>query len=263
MNQDADAARFEFAQALIREAGALAMGYFRNLETLAIEQKGVNDVASQADKETELLIRGKLAEAWPQDVFVGEETGAESPAPGQGAWVVDPIDGTACFVKGMAGWSISIAFVRDREVELGLVLDPLHDELFAARRGHFVTLNGKPIRCGDDTDFTANLTGLGVSHRTPSDVVAGFLVRLLAAGGMILRNGSCALSMAYVACGRLNGYYEAHINSWDAYAGYLLVRQAGGWTNDFLTPKTLLKGNVIAVSAPGLGTQMQALVEGK
>ncbi len=262
MDKDTDAARFDFACALIRQAGDLTMGYFRNLDTLAVEQKGINDVASEADMETEKLIRRKLREAWPDDGFVGEETGAAEPASGQGAWVVDPIDGTACFVKGMSGWSISIAYFRGGEVELGLVFDPVHDELFAARRGQSATLNGDPIRCGDDKDFTSNLTGLGASHRTTPEVISVFMVRLLAAGGMFLRNGSCALSMAYVACGRLNGYYEAHINSWDAFAGYLLVRQAGGWTNDFLTEKALLDGNEIAVSAPGIGPQMQALVNG-
>ena len=79
---------------------------------------------------------------------------------------------------------------------------------------------------------------------------------------MFVRGGSGALSMAYVACGRLNGYYEAHINSWDAFAGYLLVREAGGWSNNFLTGKTLLEGNEIAVSAPGIGSQMQKMISG-
>ena len=262
MSHDPLAARFQFAQSLIREAGALALGYARDLGSLAIEQKGINDVVSEADVETERFIRRKLDEAWPDDVFVGEETGIQEPESGQGAWVVDPIDGTACFVKGMPGWSISVAYFRDGEVELGLVFDPVHDELFAARRGHSVTLNGSPIRCGDDTDFTVTLTAVGASHRVPPEAVTSFLNRLLSVGGMFVRGGSCALHMAYVACGRLNGYYEAHINSWDAFAGYLLVREAGGWSNDFLVAKTLPEGNEIAVSAPGIGSQMQELISG-
>lgn len=262
MDHDPLDARFEFAQGLIREAGALALDYARDLGALAIHSKGDNDPTTDADLETERLIRRKLAESWPDDVFVGEETGVTAPAPSQGAWVVDPIDGTACFLKGIPGWSISIAYYRDGEVELGLVFDPLHDELFAARRGHSVTLNGDAIRCGDDSDFTVNLTGVGASHRVPPDTLTTFLGRLLGAGGMFMRGGSCALAMAYVACGRLNGYYEAHINSWDAFAGYLLVREAGGWSNAFMTETTLIDGNEIAVSAPGIGAQMQALISG-
>ncbi len=176
---------------------------------------------------------------------------------------MDPIDGTACFVKGISGWSISIAYYRDREVELGLVYDPLHGELFAGRRNHGVTLNGRPIRCGTDTDFTHGLTGISASHRVPPDPLGPILVRLLKAGGMFHRNGSCALSLAYVACGRLNAYYEAHINSWDSLAGYLLVREAGGWTNRFLSDDMLLHGGEIAVSAPGLEKEFAKIIGGE
>ncbi len=259
----ADAARFDFAEELIREAGALALSYYGDIASLTIRDKGINDVASNADVETEELIRERLSKAWPDDAFVGEETGATEPAPGQGAWVVDPIDGTACFVKGIPGWSISIAYFRDREVELGLVADPVHGELFAGRRNHGATLNGAPIRCGTDTDFTRGLTGLSVSHRVPPDALAPVLVRLLSAGGMFLRNGSCALSLAYVACGRLNAYYQPHIYSWDSFAGYLLVREAGGWTNDFLSDDMLLHGGEIAVAAPGLREEFAKITGGE
>ncbi len=93
--------------------------------------------------------------------------------------------------------------------------------------------------------------------------MAPVLVRLLSAGGMFLRNGSCALSLAYVACGRLNAYYEAHINSWDSLAGYLLVREAGGWANDFLSDDMLLHGGEIAVAAPGLREEFAKIIGGE
>lgn len=260
MTKDADAERFDFAEELIRRAGALALAYFGEIASLTLTEKGVNDVSSNADIETEELIRDRLAKAWPEDVFIGEETGGTEPAPGQGAWVVDPIDGTALFVKGMAGWTISIAYYRNDVVEVGFVYDPVHDEMFAARRGQGATLNGKPIQCVDDTDFTHCLTGIGASHRVPPDNLAPVLLRLLRAGGMFLRNGSCALSMAYVACGRLNAYYEEHINSWDSLAGFLLVQEAGGWTNDFLGGDMLTKGGVIAVSAPALREEFAYII---
>ena len=262
MAQDADAARFDFAGELMREAGALALSYYGEIASLTVKDKGINDVTSNADVETEELIRERLSKAWPDDVFFGEETGGTEPAPGQGAWVVDPIDGTACFIKGISGWTVSIAFMRDNEVELGFVYDPVHDEMFASRRNHGATLNGTAIRCGSDTDFTQSLTGIGASHRVPPDRLAPVLVRLLTAGGMFLRNGSGALSLAYVACGRLNAYYEAHINSWDSLAGFLLVREAGGWTNDFLRDDMLSQGGEIAVSAPALQEEFVKIIGG-
>ena len=260
MVEDADAARFAFAEQLIREAGALALSYYGEIAALTLTQKGVNDVCSNADIETEELIRRRLSVAWPDDVFIGEETGGASPAPGRGAWVVDPIDGTACFVKGFAGWTISIAYYRDDQVVIGLVYDPVHDEMFASRRGHGATLNGAPIRCASDTDFTHGLTGISASHRVSPDPLGPLIVRLLKAGGMFHRGGSCALAMAYVACGRLNAYYEAHTNSWDGLAGFLLVQEAGGWTNDFLGGDMLSQGGEIAVSAPALHEEFVRII---
>ncbi len=103
--------RFEFAKGLIREAGNLALGYYRNLGSLNIESKGLQDMASQADLETEELIKRKIEQAFPDDAFFGEETGGIEPATDQGVWVVDPIDGTACFIAEIPMWCVSIAFV--------------------------------------------------------------------------------------------------------------------------------------------------------
>ena len=260
---DLAAEKFDLAQEIVREAGALALGYYKDIGALTITDKGVNDMVSDADVETEKLLRARFAEAWPEDAFLGEESGGANPAPDEGVWVVDPIDGTACFVKGIPSWTVSVAYYRNSQIELGFVFDPVHDEFYAARRGGGATMNGDPIHCAPDTDFTRSLTGLGVSRRAPPAVVAGFIARLLPVGGVFLRTGSCALSLAYVSCGRLNAYYEAHINSWDAYAGFLLVREAGGWTNDFLTEDTLINGAEIAVSAPALGPQLLEIIGAK
>lgn len=257
---DFAAEKFDLAQEIVREAGALALGYYKDTGALTITDKGVNDMVSNADVETEKFLRARFAEAWPEDAFLGEESGGARPAPDQGVWVVDPIDGTACFVKGIPSWTVSVAYFRSGRIEFGFVFDPVHDEFYAARRGGGATMNGDPIHCASDTDFTRALTGIGVSHRVPPAVVAGVIERLLSAGGVFLRTGSGALGLAYVACGRLNAYYEAHINSWDALAGFLLVREAGGWTNDFLTDDTLIDGAMIAVSAPALGPQLLEII---
>lgn len=261
MSKQSITERAVFAEDLIRAAGALALSYFEAPETLTIADKGCHDHASQADLETERLIKARIAESWPDDMFLGEETGGVEPAPGQGIWVVDPIDGTSCFIHGMAGWTVSIAWMIDDVIEIGLVFDPVHDALFTARRGQGAKLNGNPIHCGPDTDFSDSMTGIGASHRISPERSTRPIRRLLEEGGMFHRVGSCALSLAYVACGRLNGYYEAHINAWDCHAGLLMVREAGGWSNSLINGEELLTGGEIAACAPGVVDHMRKLME--
>jgi myo-inositol-1(or 4)-monophosphatase len=252
--------RFELAKDVVREAGALALGYFRKLDQLTIKSKGLQDMASEADLNTELLIKKRLAEAFPTDAFLGEETGTADLEGASGVWVVDPIDGTQPFVSGIRTWCVSIAYVRDGEIEIGLVYDPCADELFAARRGGHSTLNDKPIAPHPGADFTAGITSVGYSNRiTPASVVS-VMSKLLDAGGMFHRSGSGTLSICYVACGRLLGYIEGHMNSWDALAAIAIVRGAGGRTNDFLANDGLVKGNVIVAGPAGLYDRLEGLL---
>ncbi|UCH74435.1 MAG: inositol monophosphatase [Rhodospirillales bacterium] len=260
MNDAQLVARFEAAQSVSREAGELAISYFRRFGDLQVTAKGLQDMASEADVAVEALIRDRLAARFPEDGFFGEEGGRKDAADSDGGlWVVDPIDGTACFVMGIPVWCVSIAYVDGENVLLGVVYDPNADELFAARRDHGATLNGQPIRASDADSFTNGLVGIGYSTRTAPAPVITFLDRLLAEGGMFIRNGSGALMITYVGAGRLLGYYEAHLNSWDGAAAVAIVREAGGWTNDFLAGDGLLKGNPIAAAAPRLVRGMKQL----
>ena len=255
--------RFSLAQALAREAGALAHRLFTDRDTLEIESKGPQDWVSRADREVEDLIRARIADAFPQDGFLGEESGAAAPAAGgEGAvWVVDPIDGTACFLAGIPTWCVSIALVSGGEIELGVIYDPNADELFAAHRGQGARLNGAPLPSLTAGSLADGLFGLGHSARVPAEAVVGFMRDLLRAGGMFIRNGSGALMLAYVAAGRLVGYFEPHMNSWDTLAGFALIREAGGWTNDYLAGDALEKGNAVAACAPALEAELTGLLE--
>ncbi|HIC81829.1 MAG TPA: inositol monophosphatase [Kiloniellaceae bacterium] len=254
-------ARYVFAQDLAREAGGLAYGYYRRRHELAVESKGLQDAVSIADKKTEDLIRSRIAARFPDDAFLGEESGAsEDLLDGRPIWVVDPIDGTVCFLNGMPTWCVSIALVQGGAVELGVIYDPNVDELYAARRGGGAFLNGVRQPVPAAKAFRDGLFGTGFSHRSPAGDFVPFLAGLLEDGGLFLRNGSGALMLAYVAVGRLIGYFEPHINSWDSLAGLLLVRVAGGWTSDFLADDGLLRGNLCAASAPDLAPTLQALL---
>ncbi len=252
MDGAAIAERYRLAAAIVADAGALSLGYFRDQASLEIASKGLQDMASQADLETERLIRGRIAGAFPEDAFFGEETGGIAPAPGQGVWVVDPIDGTANFVNAIPLWTVSVGFVVDRVIEFGLVLDPVHDELFAARRGHGATLNGEPIRPADATSLTDGRFTIGFSHRSKPHQVTAVIHALLEAGGMTASSSAGTLGLIYVACGRTIGYYEPHINSWDCYGAVAVLREAGAWVNNAEAGDGLVAGCEIIATAPGV-----------
>jgi myo-inositol-1(or 4)-monophosphatase len=260
MTADFVSNRFTFAQSLIREAGALALGYFERLGSLTIKSKGLQDFVSEADLQTELLIRSRIAAIFPEDAFFGEETGATGLEGARGIWVVDPIDGTQPFLSGMRNWCVSIAFVFDGALQFGLVFSPSEDELFLGGQGIPATLNGKPIVPHAAASLAEGMTSVGFSFRTGGERTLAILARLLAAGGIFQRNGSGALSLCYVACGRVIGYIEVHINSWDCLAAIAIIHAAGGRTNDFLVGDALAKGNVIIAGNVAVYDQVAALL---
>ncbi len=257
---DALQQRADAAEAIIRDAGKLALHYFHSLDSLITESKGLQDRVSEADREVEKLIRTGLLEQFPQDGFLGEESGiAGSLDDNEYIWVIDPIDGTDCFVSGIPVWSISIALVRNGEIQAGLVANPNADELFVAVRGHGASYNGEPIKVNPAQSVRDGVMGIGFSHRVPPAGPLASVEALLKAGGMFQRNGSAALTLAYVAAGRYIGFFEAHINAWDVLAGILLVSEAGGWSNHFLSNHGLTKGNAIVAGAPGIEAELKQI----
>jgi myo-inositol-1(or 4)-monophosphatase len=255
------AARLTLAREVAREAGALALGYFERLATLAVEfKKSGQDVVSIADREVEVLIRARIAEAFPQDGVLGEEDGLVEGTSGV-LWVVDPIDGTSPFLNGLSHWCVSIAVAVDGAAEIGVIYAPVNDEFFSAAKDMGAFLNDARIAVAPTRSIANGLLGFGCNDRTPPADAASFVTVLLEAGGMFYRNGSGALMLAYVGCGRLIGYYEQHINSWDCLAGLCLIKEAGGWHNDFLAGEGMLKGNRIGAGAPQMKAELVALLE--
>jgi myo-inositol-1(or 4)-monophosphatase len=242
--------RLSVACAVAREAGALARRRFNGRPgATGINLKGHQDYLSAVDAEVEGLVRGRLLESFPDDSFFGEEGGGSFD---NNVWVVDPIDGTANFVRGISQFCISIAYVRDGQTQIGIIYDPMHDELFAAERGRGATLNGEPLRVSGLGDMQSATIEAGWSTRLPLSQYVDLVGRILADGAGVRRGGSGALALAYVAAGRIDGYCELHMNSWDALAGLLLVQEAGGWTNDFLANDGLTRGNPILGCTPAI-----------
>jgi myo-inositol-1(or 4)-monophosphatase len=244
-------ARYQAAQNVIREAGALAMGMFIRRHELVIEEKGVQDMVSIADRMVEDHIRSHITRHFADDAVVGEERGG-SAAQASFVWVIDPIDGTACFVNGMHAWCISIGIMLDGEPVIGVVYDPNANELFHACCGRGAWLGTARLAVNATPALTGGVLGVGFSHRVGTPAFLPFLDTVLNQGGMFIRNGSGALMIAYVAAGRLIGYFEPHINSWDCLAGIVLVQEAGGISNAFLANNGLEKGNPILVAGPAL-----------
>jgi myo-inositol-1(or 4)-monophosphatase len=253
--------RFDFGSSLIQEAGELALNYFRRLDTLVVKTKGQQDMASEADLNTELLIRNGIEARFPEDAFLGEETGHTQFTSGQGIWVVDPIDGTQPFISGMTGWCVSMAFVLNGRLEMGFVYSPARDELFAGGQQQGATLNGRTIHVSAAARLTDGIVGVGYSPRVRPDQFLPLFSRLLHRGAMFYRDGSGALTLCYVACGRLIGYVEPHINSWDCLGALAVVQAAGGTISDFLSDDGLWKGNRVIAGPPTLYPALMSLFE--
>ena len=251
--------RLRFAIDAARRAGELALAHARDPDGLSIEAKGVQDVVTAADKAVEKALRAEIAAVFPGDAVLGEEEGLAAGWNGSTPlWILDPIDGTANFARRLPLWCVSIGLYTDGDALLGVIHNPMTDELHAAARGRGATLNGQPIRASVATTPEQSRIGLGFSYRREQSLHVAAVDRLLARHCEYSRLGSGALGMAYVADGRFEGYFEPHINSWDVAAGLVIVREAGGFTNDFFAGDALMRGNAILAGAPGLRAFLEA-----
>ncbi|TVQ36015.1 MAG: inositol monophosphatase [Geminicoccaceae bacterium] len=243
-------ARFAVAGEVMREAGALALDFFRRREELAVESKGLQDVVSIADRAVETLIRDRLRAAFPGDGFVGEEHGAEGdPAR---CWVIDPIDGTQNFLRGIPYWTVVLAFVVDGRTELSFTGDPVHGEMFSARRGQGVWRDGGEVRCRRPERLDQCCVALSFGFKDDWRHYVEVQGRFLEHGVDMRRLGSTALILAHIADGRLDAIYAPGNQSWDCLAGLLLVQEAGGVAVDFLADTGLLARGPVVATVPVL-----------
>lgn len=238
--------------AVAREGGRLARSYFERRDQLEIEHKGMQDLVSIADRAVEELIRERLSHAFPDDALIGEEGGGTGVRDDRGVWVIDPIDGTMNFLRGLPYWSVAIAYVRGRTTEIGVTYDPVRDELFVARRGQGATRDGQPIRVSGASDPRRAVLGHTFSFKIEIEAYVRTLRTLLESGCDHRRLGSTALMMCHVADGRLDGCISLLCHAWDVIGGLLLVREAGGAASDYLEHAPLLEPASVFGCTPGL-----------
>jgi fructose-1,6-bisphosphatase/inositol monophosphatase family enzyme len=225
-------------------------------------KSSLTDPVTEVDQEVEALIVDALLAVRPDDGVLGEE-GADRPGTSGVRWIIDPIDGTVDFMYGIPGCNVSIAAEVDGVVVAGVVIDPLHGDTFAAARGEGATRNGHPIRCTGVTDLGLALLGTGFGYdpderRRQAAVLAHVLPRVRD----IRRVGAAAIDLCWVACGRLDGYYERNLKTWDWAAGALVAEEAGatvGTVGDRPLPEALPQATIVA-SGPALFGPLRGLL---
>lgn len=252
--------RLNAAKTIIRQAGSVALDYFGRYDTLDVQAKRTaQDLFSEADTHVERLIRTAIAEQFPCDGLVGEEYGRHEGS-STWQWVIDPIDGTSCFLYGLPTWCVVIALIEDGVPVLGLTYDACRDHLYWAALGEGAWRNDTPIRVHPRAVIADGLTAIGGSNAVYSAQLGGIIERLLAAGGSYMRNGSTALTLAHVAAGHYVGYFQPLLNSWDCVAGLLLVSEAGGVTNDFVAETGLYGRGDVFACAPQISQILEKIV---
>lgn len=219
------------------------------IDQLTVEIKGRNDFVSAVDKLAEEEIIYTIHDTYPDHSILGEESGSHGDSDYQ--WIIDPLDGTTNFLHGFPQYAVSIAVKHNNLVEHGVIFDPLRNELFAASRGNGARLNDVRIRVSKASALQRSLIGTGFPFRQDKDVDAylSCLKQVMLNSHGIRRAGAAALDLAYVACGRLDGFWESDLKPWDMAAGSLLIQEAGGLISDFNGNDQFLdRGNIIAAN---------------
>ena len=243
------AGRASLCRDVIRSAGELVLAGFKESFRRGFSLKGPQDFLTETDAASEAHIRQAIAAHFPGDAFLGEEGGGLI---AERMWVVDPVDGTANFARGIPHFCISITYVERGRAEIGAIYNPAQDELYFCRRGAGATLNEKPIGISSTVAFDAASIEMGWSRRVPDETYLETMRRMLAKGANVRRGASGALALAYVADGRSDAYVELHMNSWDCLAGLLLVAEAGGVVCPFMEIGSLQEGGPVLASTPAI-----------
>ncbi|MEW8430369.1 MAG: inositol-1-monophosphatase [gamma proteobacterium symbiont of Ctena orbiculata] len=232
-----------------RDAGRVITRNFNRLDRLTVSDKGNNDFVTEVDRNAEAVIINQLREKFPNHAILAEESGKQGDD--DHLWIIDPLDGTTNFLHGLPQFAVSIALKIRGRLEVGVVYDPVSEEMYTACRGEGAQLNDRKLRVSARKGLDGALLGTGLPYRDFrfTDNYMGMLKDLMGESAGVRRPGSAALDFAYVAAGRTDGFWELGLKEWDFAAGALLVREAGGLVTDIGGGERYLEtGNVIAGS---------------
>jgi myo-inositol-1(or 4)-monophosphatase len=257
MTTPSNADRLGLCRQLAHEAGRLAHTGFGRA---GVSMKGRHDVLTEMDAKVERFIREAITARFPGDAVIGEEDGASGGVQAEHVWIVDPIDGTANYARGIAHYCVSIGVLSGGVPSAAAIHDPCHERLYWAGRGAGAWLNGERMVVSPCASMQEATVECGWSTRRSTEAYLALVARVFEAGCAIRRAGSGALGLADVAAGRVEAYCELHINSWDCAAGLLLVREAGGFTNDFFAGDGLNSGNALIATNAALAEALGAAI---
>jgi myo-inositol-1(or 4)-monophosphatase len=230
-----------------RRAGNIINRATRNLDIIAVKEKAAKDFVSEVDREAEQAIIRMLREAYPDHSILAEESGASGNSEHQ--WIIDPLDGTTNFLHGFPQYAVAIALSHRGVVTQAVIYDPSRNDLFTASRGHGAYLNDQRVRVSKRLHLAPSLLGTGFPFRQFEhiDVYLAILRDMMRDSAGVRRAGSAALDLAYVAAGRLDGFWEFGLSPWDMAAGALMITEAGGLVSDLAGEDRYLEtGNIVA-----------------
>ena len=238
---------------------------FGELENLQVSTKAPGDFVTSADKRTEKIIIDELRKAHPDYGFVSEETGVINKSNIKNRWIIDPIDGTMNFLNGIPQFAISIGYEEKGEIKCGVVFNPIMNEMFIAEKGNGAYLNNSRIRVSNKKDIKNALivTGGPKSSSKIKDKIFSEYINISKNVSNVRKFGSAALDIAYVACGRFDGYWQRELNYWDIAAGIIILKEAGGFIDFFEDEANLpMKKNILATNA-NIHEELRALLNKK
>ena len=238
---------------------------FGEIENLQVSTKGPGDFVTSADKRTEKILIEELQKAHPEYGIITEETGIINKSNVKNRWIIDPIDGTMNFLNGVPQFAISIGYEENGEIKCGIIFNPITNEMFSAEKGNGAYLNNSRIRVSNKKKIKDALlvTGGPKGASKIKDKIFSEYINLSKSVSNVRKFGSAALDMAYVACGRFDGYWQRELNYWDIAAGIILVKEAGGFVEFFEEDINLpLKKNILA-SNSNIHDEIRVLIEKK
>ncbi|MFM6948141.1 MAG: inositol monophosphatase family protein [Aquirufa sp.] len=234
---------------LVRETGQWIQSVVTKIELNDIIYKGKNDLVSYVDREAEARLKAGLSEIFPEADFIAEETASNYDEVGEGYyWVIDPLDGTTNFLHQLPIYAVSVGLIFNKQPILGLIYEPNRDEMFSAALGQGAYLNGESIHVSMQEDLSKSLLATGFPYYDFSyqDRYIDLLKKLMRKSHGLRRMGAAAIDLAYTACGRFEGFFEANLKPWDVAAGKILIEEAGGVVSNFSGGEDVIfKGEII------------------
>ncbi len=249
-----------------RSAGKIIMRYIDRVDSIRVGQKSRNDFVTEVDQASEQAIIQIIQKKYPNHRIIGEESGlTEKDKHADVTWIIDPLDGTTNYIHGFPQISISIAVRFKDQIHQGVIYDPIRDELFSASRGQGAKLNDKRIRVSECIQLNEALLGTGFTCKLPPDQLSAYFKTMQVFCGQVTgvrRAGSAALDLAYVAAGRLDGFWEMGLKIWDIAAGALLIKESGGIVTDDNGDEHYLETGNIVAGTPKISKAMLAVISG-